>query len=159
MALSKCAAATSREGRELACHGQAEFPIACYHDDLSRNPVPWHWHPELEALVVVEGTAEVAVGAERFTVGPGEGVFISVGILHAAWALGESDCRIHSAVFHPPSGGRRGGQRVLVQIPPPPAGRGGPGARPAGRLGGLAQPSGLCPGRGLGALCSGAAGL
>lgn len=101
MGLSQCAAATSKEGRELACHGQAEFPVACYHDDLSRNPVPWHWHPELEALVVVEGTAEVAAGAERFTVGPGEGAFISAGVLHAAWARGEPDCRIHSAVFHP----------------------------------------------------------
>lgn len=54
MGLSQCAAATSKEGRELACHGQAEFPVACYHDDLSRNPVPWHWHPELEALSSVK---------------------------------------------------------------------------------------------------------
>lgn len=101
MALSLCATVTNEQGRELVRHGQAAFPIACYHDDLEREPVPWHWHPELEVLVVSEGAAEVAAGAARFTLKSGEGAFIGAGVLHAAWPAGQGGCRLHSAVFHP----------------------------------------------------------
>lgn len=101
MALALCDTQTNEQGRELARHGTAQFPIACYHDDLTAAPVPWHWHPELEVFVVSEGTATAAVGAERFTIGPGQGLFINVQVLHAAWERESSGCRLHSAVFHP----------------------------------------------------------
>ena len=42
MALSLCATVINERGRELVQHGQPAFPIACYHDDLERDPVPWH---------------------------------------------------------------------------------------------------------------------
>ena len=101
MALSPCSARTDAQGRELAQHGTAQFPIACYQDDLTKNPVPWHWHTELEVLMVLEGTAVVAAGTERFTVGRGEGFFINSGVLHAVWEQEGAECRFHSAVFHP----------------------------------------------------------
>ncbi len=55
MALSLCRTTVDDSARELK-HGTAAFPIACYHDDLQTEPVPWHWHEELEVLVVSEGT-------------------------------------------------------------------------------------------------------
>lgn len=101
MVLAPCSAEVNEQGRELLQHGTPQFPIACYHDDLVKTPVPWHWHPELEALVISEGAAVVAVGAERFTLRQGQGMFINAGVLHAAWAYDHTGCRIHSAVFHP----------------------------------------------------------
>lgn len=101
MALALCDIQTNEQGRELTRHGTHQFPIACYHDNLSINAVPWHWHPELEVFVVSEGTAVAAVGAERFTLRQGEGLFINTGVIHAAWAYDRLDCRLHSAVFHP----------------------------------------------------------
>lgn len=101
MALTLCDTQTNEQGRELAQHGTVQFPIACYHDDLTIAPVPWHWHPELEVFTVSEGTAVAAAGAERFTLRRGEGMFINAGVLHAVWEHGESRCRLHSAVFHP----------------------------------------------------------
>lgn len=33
---------------ESGLHGDAEFPIAVYHADVTDNFVSWHWHEELE---------------------------------------------------------------------------------------------------------------
>lgn len=101
MALALCGTQINEQGQELAQHGTPQFPIACYHDDLTIDPVPWHWHPELEIFTVSQGTAIAAAGAERFTVRQGEGMFINAGVLHAAWAEDGANCRFHSAVFHP----------------------------------------------------------
>ena len=101
MALASCGTQINEQGRELAQHGTTQFPIACYHDDLAKSPVPWHWHPELEVFVISEGTAVAAVGAERFTLKQGQGMFLNSGVLHAAWVYDQTGCRIHSAVFHP----------------------------------------------------------
>lgn len=101
MALSVCGNGVDRNGRELVQHGSTAFPVACYHDDLSKEEVPWHWHEELEAAIITEGCAIVAVGNEKLTVRSGEGIFINSGILHGAWDLDDSACRFHSMVFHP----------------------------------------------------------
>ena len=101
MSLSSCKVSVDSNGRELAEHGSSAFPIACYHDDLSKNEVPWHWHEELEAAIITEGTAIVAAGTQKYIIHPGEGIFINSGILHGAWDVNFSASRIHSIVFHP----------------------------------------------------------
>lgn len=101
MALSDCLTETDAAGRELALHGTAPFPVACYHDDLAAVAVPWHWHEELEVLVVSEGTVLAAAGAEKYTVRQGDGVFVNAGVLHADWPAAPGGCRLHSLVFHP----------------------------------------------------------
>ena len=65
MALSLCRTTVDDSARELMEHGTAAFPIACYHDDLQAEPVPWHWHEELEVLVVSEGMILATAGGER----------------------------------------------------------------------------------------------
>lgn len=101
MALHNCCTRVDEKGLELVEHGTTLFPIACYHDDLAKEEVPWHWHDELEAAVITEGRAIVAAGGEKFIIGPGEGFFINSGVLHGAWNFGEEACRFHSLVFHP----------------------------------------------------------
>ena len=102
MALSVCGPVfTDRQGRELIEHGTPLFPAACYHDDIRRAEVPWHWHEELEALVVEAGTARVSVNGADHLVKEGEGFFINAGALHGAWPAGEGSCLLRSVVFHP----------------------------------------------------------
>lgn len=74
MALSLCRTTVDDSARELMEHGTAAFPIACYHDDLQAEPVPWHWHEELEVLVVSEGMILATAGGEKFRLGKGEGL-------------------------------------------------------------------------------------
>lgn len=101
MAISKCGFATGRDDRELTEHGTAFFPIACYYDDLPWDTVQWHWHEEFEALYVTEGTAEISLEKENYTIKEGDGVFINAGALHAIRLTTSTRCRFHSMVFHP----------------------------------------------------------
>ena len=82
-------------------HGTALFPVACYHDDLQKLEVAWHWHEELEVLVVEKGTVRISVNGTDHLVRQGESFFINTGILHSAWQEWAEPCRLHSIVFHP----------------------------------------------------------
>lgn len=101
MALGVCDSVVDNNGRELLQHGTAGFPVACYHDDLEKNEVPWHWHEEWEAAVITEGCAVVTAGNRKYTIHAGEGFFINSEVLHDARKTGLSNCRFHSIVFKP----------------------------------------------------------
>ena len=99
--LSPCNTTVDGTNRELLAHGTGAFPVGCYHDDLCRGEVVWHWHEELEAAVVSEGSVAVTIGGQTCTLHTGDGFFVNTGVLHAARAAGDGPCRLHSLVFHP----------------------------------------------------------
>ncbi|MBO5324463.1 MAG: AraC family transcriptional regulator [Oscillospiraceae bacterium] len=101
MALAECNTTVDSRGRELLQHGTVPFPIACYHDDFRKMDVPWHWHEELEAAVITDGSCILAAGSEKVVLHAGDGFFINSGILHGAWDNDTSGCRFHSMAFHP----------------------------------------------------------
>ncbi len=118
MALSLCRTTVDDSARELMEHGTAAFPIACYHDDLQAEPVPWHWHEELEVLVVSEGMILATAGGEKFRLGKGEGLFINAGVLHGDWPLNAGELLPAQHGVPPTAGGRQPGQRVLAECAP-----------------------------------------
>ena len=101
MALSECCASIDSQGRELIEHGSGQFPVACYHDDFRTIHVPWHWHPEWEAVYIADGSCTVAAGQHKTELKAGDGFFINSGVLHGCWDLENSGCVFHSLVFHP----------------------------------------------------------
>lgn len=101
VALSPCNVKVNDKGLELMQHGTALFPIGCYHDDLTYESVPWHWHDELELLIVTEGAAVCATDREQAVLQTGEGCFFNADVLHAVWKEGNGVCRLHSMSFHP----------------------------------------------------------
>ena len=101
MALSECCVRIDSHGQELIDHGSGAFPVAYYHDDFRVMNVPWHWHPEWEAVYIIDGSCTVAVGQEKRLLSAGEGFFVNSGALHGCWDLEESGCIFHSLVFHP----------------------------------------------------------
>lgn len=102
MALGTCGVpSVDRQGREMKEHGTPLFPAACYYDNISESCVPWHWHDELEILVVGTGSARVCVNGTDHTVRQGEGFFINAGALHGIWPEAGEPCLLRSVVFHP----------------------------------------------------------
>lgn len=99
--LSECNTTVGRYFREQAQHGTIAFPCACYHDDLAKEDVPWHWHDELEAAIVTEGAIHVVIGGEQFDLDTGDGFFVNASALHSCQGLTPEGCRLHSLVFHP----------------------------------------------------------
>lgn len=101
MALSLCNSTVDKQGKELTIHGTPSFPMACYHDDLLAETIPWHWHEELEAGIVTEGEIIVAADSERHLLKAGDAFFVNASVLHTVWHGDTSASRIHSFVFHP----------------------------------------------------------
>ena len=96
MAISFCAVQTDPQGKELTEHGTSLFPVSCHDEDLRLSPVAWHWHEDLEVLIITEGNALLSAGSDRFSLSQGQGFFINAGILHAVRAAGDSCCRLRS---------------------------------------------------------------
>ena len=101
MPLSECCANIDCQGRELIDHGDSGFPVACYQDNFQIMDVPWHWHPEWEAVYIVDGSCTVAAGHQKQIFQAGDGFFVNSGVLHGCWDLENSECIFHSIVFHP----------------------------------------------------------
>jgi len=101
MAISEFISQIDRHGRELLVHGTIAFPVGCYYDDLQKEEIPWHWHAELEAVVVSEGEVWLDAGEYGIRIRKGEGFFINTGALHAVRPACKDICKLHSLVFHP----------------------------------------------------------
>lgn len=68
---------------ETGLHGDAEFPIAVYHADVTNNFVSWHWHEELEFGYAVEGSVLMECGKNKHILNKGDIYFINSNTLHA----------------------------------------------------------------------------
>ena len=101
MALYSNAVHVDSQRRDVAQHGTPAFPVASYLDDLSKYDIDWHWHEEMEAVVLTQGSVVFAAGNRKYTLQAGEGFFINSGALHGAWMQESGDCQFHSLVFHP----------------------------------------------------------
>lgn len=93
-----------RDQREATPHGSPDFPLALYRTMLSRNVlgfVNWHWHTELQFCLVTRGEVIFSTQQGRYTLGPGEGLFIASGQLHMARALQDPDSEYLCLDFSP----------------------------------------------------------
>lgn len=77
--------ATDETLRETVRHGDGRYPFAYYLEDIWQfdfHRIDWHWHHELEFLLVAKGTAYCLVGNDRIELNEGWGIFINSGVLH-----------------------------------------------------------------------------
>lgn len=71
--------------RETISHGSEEYPFRYYYEDIwlfDLHCIDWHWHPEIEFVLVEKGTAEVLVGSNKYTLNAGEAIFINTQVIH-----------------------------------------------------------------------------
>ncbi|CEO37641.1 AraC family transcriptional regulator [Photobacterium kishitanii] len=92
------------QNQELTTHGDEAFPCAYYDEVFSRflnREVPWHWHDEIEVVLVVRGTTKLECIGQSTTLHQGEMVLINSGVLHHFTDVGSEDCRILNVIFKP----------------------------------------------------------
>jgi AraC-like DNA-binding protein len=90
-----------------------DFPAEGYDELLSQEPgcdVPWHWHEELEAVVVSEGAVRLLAPGCSLLLEEGEGAFVNRDVMHAY--KGEPTCRMRSVTFEANLVG--GGQTLAI---------------------------------------------
>jgi len=98
MPLTQCLLNLDRNKRELSPHGTPDFQCEGYdelYDKTTEMEFPWHWHEEIELIVIESGTMTVQIPGKLFEMHEGDSVFINSGIMH--YGRTKKSCRLHSA--------------------------------------------------------------
>lgn len=106
---------TDKNGLEMNSHGDSFFPLAGYDEYFSKfvlKEVPWHWHNEIEMVIVIEGSTKVEYVNGSVEIKEGEGIFINSNILHRMTQTSLVDCHIINFVFKPEFIGGRYDSRI-----------------------------------------------
>lgn len=85
-------------------HENLEYPVIVYYIDLERtymHRIRWHWHEEIEVLVVNSGKAKVVTDDHTYVVKPGQGFILNQNVMHAIHRIDDENCTFYSLVFHP----------------------------------------------------------
>lgn len=93
---------TDESLRETILHGSEEYPFRYYLEDVwdfDFHCIDWHWHPEVEFVLIKQGTMDLLVGSERYSVDAGTGIFINSQVIHKFEASGS--VIIPNIVFSP----------------------------------------------------------
>ncbi|HEY8890112.1 MAG TPA: helix-turn-helix domain-containing protein [Clostridium sp.] len=104
MSIKPCGLKIAEDKRELETRGTPMFPCGGYFSDISKGvtgDIPWHWHDEIELLVVHSGAVCLSMSKMSYTLHKGEGAFINSGVLHSAQIEGNDGCILNSFVFRP----------------------------------------------------------
>lgn len=84
--------------------GTLDYPVNVSYLDLSKsymNRIRWHWHEEMEVLIINNGFAEVSTDDASYPLKPGQGIIINQNVMHAIRSMDEKSCTFYSLVFHP----------------------------------------------------------
>lgn len=84
--------------------GSLDYPVSVSYLDLSKsymNRIRWHWHDEMEILIINNGLAEVSTDDASYPLRPGQGIVINQNVMHSICSMNEKNCTFYSLVFHP----------------------------------------------------------
>ncbi len=84
--------------------GTLDYPVCVYYLDLSQsymNRIQWHWHEEMEILIINNGLAEVSTDDASYSLKPGQGIIINQNVMHSICSQNQKNCTFYSLVFHP----------------------------------------------------------
>lgn len=97
---------TKTRYREQTERGGYLYPLETYrfHFDLKKKNMPqlcvsYHWHPELEILLVEGGELQVTIEAREYTGKPGDIFFVNSGDLHTMYAQAGKSTLYNAVVF------------------------------------------------------------
>lgn len=95
---------TDKKQKEVKSHGCFEFPVFISQEVLSRyerGAFNWHWHPEIEITLILEGRISYQVNDQTYLLSSGDGLFCNANALHAGHMIDGEDCYYLSTTFHP----------------------------------------------------------
>ncbi|OMG00888.1 AraC family transcriptional regulator [Paenibacillus sp. FSL R7-0337] len=68
---------------------------------FDRFAAAYHWHPDLEFIVVLDGTMDFYVNGQTVHLDKGNGIFVNSKRLHYGFSAAKSDCTFLVIVIHP----------------------------------------------------------
>lgn len=84
---------------------QPDYPVHISFIDLSKmylRQIGWHYHPEMEILIVNHGEADFAASGRTLHLRAGQGILINQNVMHSVSPSDQAaNCSVYSTVFHP----------------------------------------------------------
>lgn len=80
------------------------FPCTAYLTDVKHQfsgELPWHWHEEIEMLIVKKGAIKISFSGKSIILDEGQGCFINSNTLHTAHTIMNRACILNSLLFLP----------------------------------------------------------
>ena len=77
---------TNKSQKELKEHGSFQFPVLVSRECLSgyeTGAFLWHWHPEVELTLVIDGVIEYHVNGNTYILKEGQALFGNANSLHS----------------------------------------------------------------------------
>jgi AraC-like DNA-binding protein/mannose-6-phosphate isomerase-like protein (cupin superfamily) len=84
--------------------GTLDYPVSIHYLDLRvsyMNRITWHWHEEMEIIIINDGIAEIATDDATYTIEPGQSIIINQNVMHSIYSVDEHNCTFYSVVFNP----------------------------------------------------------
>lgn len=81
-----------------------DYPVTAYFLDLAKmymGAIRWHWHDEVELLIINHGHATVMIDDTQIILSPGQGIMLNQGTLHSIRPVDNEPCTFYSLLFHP----------------------------------------------------------
>ena len=101
--MDKSLFADKQRFRENTMHGTPQFPLQVYVNNFDwyvNRIIDWHWHPELEFMVMLSGDVQFYLNDKCFEIHDGEGMFVNSGTMHMERPLREGTSPImHTVCF------------------------------------------------------------
>ena len=86
-------------------HNDRSFPVQVSYIELTKmymHRVRWHWHPEIEIVIVNHGEVEILTDDQQIRLHAGQGILLNQNIMHSIQPVNEQpNCTLYSVLFHP----------------------------------------------------------
>ena len=86
-------------------YNDTNFPVQVYYIELTKmymNRVRWHWHPEIEIIIMNHGEAEILTDDQQIRLRAGQGILLNQNIMHSIQPVNDQpNCTMYSVVFNP----------------------------------------------------------
>lgn len=94
----------NQEKKEIKQHGSFDFPVRISEENLAsyeRGSFFWHWHPEIELTLILDGSMDYQVNENIYRLQKGQGLFCNANMLHAGKAYNDLNCIYAAITFDP----------------------------------------------------------
>lgn len=97
-----------------------DFPLYARKGSLrhfDRYAAAYHWHPDVEFILILDGSMEYIVNGQTIPFSKGEGIFVNSERLHYGFSATQTDCIFLVVVIHPSllGGGTLAGKAYFEQ--------------------------------------------
>lgn len=84
-------------------YNDPEFPLYIHKDILRRYgyAAACHWHPDLEFILILDGSMDYFINGKFIHVDTGHGIFVNSRRLHYGFSENRTDCTFIAIIVHP----------------------------------------------------------